>query len=159
MAKKLALMGHILLILFCFTACKSVQPTSYSTFESRVIDKEDKGFYIIRAQGKGTTMDKATEAARRQAVQDVLFKNMHSTYGDHEMLRAVVSDPLQIEKRTNFFNNFFDEKKNYGKYIGKCADKKEEYKADNSYNVIMNVAVNRKALLDYMKENDVPTNR
>lgn len=153
-------MGHLLLILFCFSACKSSQPTNYASYESRVIDKEEKGFYVIRAQGNGTTKDKAIEAARCKAVHDVLFKNMHSTYGDHQMLRSVISDPLQIEKRANFFNNFFDNKKNYSKYIGKCNENKEEYKAaGNSYSVIMNVAVNRKALLDYMKENDVPTNR
>ena len=159
MAKKLAFLGHILLILFCLSACKSSMPSSYASYESRVIDKEEKGFYVIRAQGTGTTKDKAAEDARRQAVYDVLFKNMHSTYGNHQMLKAVISDPLQIEKRTNFFNTFFDEKKNYGKYIGKCDSKKEEYRSGSSYKVVMNVAVNRKALLDYMKENDIPTNR
>lgn len=156
---KIVLWCQFLLIIFCFTACKSSQPVNYASYESRVIDKEDKGFYIIRTQGRGTTKDKAAEAARQQAVYDILFKNMHVTYGDHQMLRAVISDPMQIEKRANFFNNFFDDKKNYSKYIRKCDAKKEEYNAGSSYSIIMNVAVNRKALLDYMKENDIPTNR
>ncbi len=152
-------MGQLLLILFSLVACKSHQQTSYASYESRVVDKEDKGFYVVRVQGRGTTKDKAVEAAYRQAVYDVLFKNMHTTYGDHQMLRAVISDPLQIEKRTNFFNNFLDEKKVYSKYIRKYDQKKEEYRTGDLYTVVMNVAVNRKALIDHMKANDIPTNR
>ncbi|MDE7450051.1 MAG: hypothetical protein K2M72_07555 [Paramuribaculum sp.] len=159
MLRRLGLLSHLLLLFLSFSACKSSLPSNYASYESRVIDKEDKGFYIIRAQGGGTSLDKAAEDARRQAVYDVLFKNMHSTYGNHQMLRSVVSDPTQIEKRPKFFNNLFEEKKNYNKYIGKCDAKKEEYKSGSSFNVIMNVAVNRKELLNYMNDNEIPTNK
>ena len=159
MTRKLALLSQILLLFLSFSACKSSLPSNYATYESRVIEKEEKGYYIIRTQGDGTTLDKAAENARRQAVYDVLFKNMHTTYGNHQMLRCVVSDPTQLEKRPKVFNNLLDEKKNYNKYVGKCDAKKEEYKSGPSYNVIMNVAVNRKALLDFMTDNEIPTNK
>ncbi|MDE6396009.1 MAG: hypothetical protein K2K84_01905 [Muribaculaceae bacterium] len=158
LSKKTLTVISLFILLFSFGACKTTQPSGYASYESRIVAKEGH-YVIIRTQGRGTSKAKAVESAMSNAIQDVLFKNLSATYGDHRILQPVVNDPREKEKHPNVFKNLLDYKDNYTKFIGKCDAKKEEYKTGETRTVVMNIAVDREALREYMQLNAIPTNR
>lgn len=138
------------------TSCRSHKSMyqNYSTVTTTIIAPEGSGDYVLRVQGRGVTQAKALENARRQAVHDVLFSNLYTTYGDHKMIKAIFNDPSAEEKYDVFFNKFFESK--WKKFAKETAGDKDEQYNDKTKTVVVNVLVKRVQLREYvLKELDL----
>lgn len=136
-----------LLFAFGFQSCKTyTDPLVYATYETRAVAPEGYGNYVLRVQGKGTSKKMALENARRQAVRDVIFTDVHVAYGDHKPLMRLITDPSLEQKNASFFSEFFSPAGSYTDYIKSTKEDKESYSKDANHTVILNVIVKRDAL-------------
>jgi hypothetical protein len=131
-------------------ACRTNQTLSYSSIETTAIAAEMEGSYVIRVQGKGSTREMAYENARRQAVHDVIFKSVHTSYGDHRMIHPLINDPMVEQKEEAFFNSFFSDKGGYQNFVEQTKENKIKNSNENTNSVILNVVVHRDKLKEFL---------
>lgn len=128
-------------------SCKTyTDPLLYGTYETRAISPEGYGNYILRVQGKGTSKKMAIENAKKQAVRDVLFTDVHVAYGDHKPLMRLIVDPSIEQKNAAFFKDFFSSNGTYKNYISSTKEDRESYSKGANYTVILNIIVKRDEL-------------
>lgn len=138
-----------------FVSCKTNQTLVYSTVETTAIASNINGAYILRVQGKGITYKSASENARKQAVHDIIFKNVHSSFGDHEMIFALINDPIIEQKNASFFNNFFSDNGTYKNYMEKINENEIRFSSSSTKCVIINVLVKRNELNKMLKDRNI----
>lgn len=150
----LLLAAVVMVMSTILTGCGSKKPQyqNYSSVETVIIAPEGSGDYVLRVQGRGATKAKALENAKRQAVYDIVFKNLHMTYGDHKMVFAIVNNPKLEDTYSAFFNKFFDKGGRWKKYVGSTQEHKENSNNDLTYTVMVNVMVKRAKLKEYLHE-------
>lgn len=141
----------IFIVAVVLSSCRTNQTLSYSSVETTAIAAESNGTYVIRVQGKGTTRSMAYDNARRQAVHDVIFKGIHTSYGDHKMIHPLINDPRMEQKEETFFNSFFSEKGEYLDYIESTKEDKIQNSNENTKSVILNVIVRRDKLKEMLR--------
>lgn len=134
------------LFLLTFVSCKTNDSLVYATIETKAIATEMDGSYVLRVQGNGTTREMARGNAIRQAVHDVIFKNIYKTYDDHKMIYALISEPTMEQTYEDFFNRFFSSNGEYLKYVDTTRKAKLKFESYTNRTIIMNVVVNRAAL-------------
>lgn len=139
--------------LTCFLSCKTaVDPLFYSHYETRVIAPEGSDIYILRVQGKGRTKTLAQQNALMNAVRDVIFTDIHASYGTHTPLMRLVNDPSQEQKNEAFFSKFFSENGEYLKYATLNKKNKNFYSDGSYYVALVDITINRGALKKYLSQ-------
>ncbi len=136
-----------------FSACKANQGLVYATVETTAISSAGDDVYVLRVQGKGVTKEMAHGNALRQAVHDVMFKNIHSSYGNHQMILPILNNPSIEQQKKAFFDDFYVRK--YLDFVGDTQGDEAEFKSSTLKTVIINVVVDRKRLKEYLKENNI----
>ncbi len=104
-------------VIFFFSNCRtaSLPPES----ESACIGTANDGSIIVKAWGYGQTQRGAIENAKKNAVQDVLFKGIKSGQSGCPT-RPIVED---ISKRDNaYFKNFFKAEGAYLQFVNLSTD-------------------------------------
>lgn len=136
------------------SACKVYHsPMAYSNYETRAVASAGGASYVVRVQGRGVTKAMAIKNAETNAVRDVIFKDLHTTFGDHKPLMALISDPSSETKNESFFEPFFASNGKYKEFLTSTKSSMERYTNDNEITVIMNIIVQRGHLKHYLEEN------
>lgn len=131
------------------TSCHQSHYQNYSTFKTVIVAQHGYDGYLVRVQGRGSSKKQAIENARRQAVHDVIFQNLHKSYGDHAMVFAIVNDPGMEQRYADFFSEFFDGP--YKDYLDDTDEKMDHSGNDTTETVVINVPVKRGALEKYIR--------
>ena len=145
-----------ILFISIISGCKSYNdPIIYSAYEPRAVAAETDQTYILRVQGKGQTREDAINNALSQAIRDVIFKDIHVTYGDHKPLMRLINNPSEEANHSTFFSNFFSSAGNYLDFVTPINKNQDFYSSGTTKTVIMNVRVERGALKAYLTENKI----
>ncbi|MDE6416581.1 MAG: hypothetical protein K2K68_06110 [Duncaniella sp.] len=126
---------------------------AYSHFETRAVSEAGGTDYVIRVEGRGTTKAMAIKNAEINAVRDVIFKDIHTTFGNHRPLMALINDPSVEIKESSFFEPFFASNGKYSEFLATTKSSAELYTNDKEITVIMSIIVKRGYLKHYLEEN------
>lgn len=143
--RMLRLSGFVICLVLFFSSCSRYTAGSFitSSFETQVIAAEMSEIYVLRVQGIGDTYNEAERQAYKQAVHDMIFKNLYKAYGDYSMLFALVNDPRIEKQEEAYFSDFFADHGGYRKFIIGTRKRKESSYSESLSGRIINVAVNR----------------
>lgn len=148
--KKIAILA-IAIFSIAINSCSKQTTLPYGNYETRVISTQMNEVYLLRAQGKGATKKLAEQQALKQAVHDVIFKNIYLTTGDHNILYPLISDPRVEKQNQNYFSTFFSDNGPYLRFVKDTKEKEKKYHTDVLETCIMNVCVDRGALREFLK--------
>jgi len=131
--------------------CRSKQTISpsYATFsfETTYMGQGNDGSVVLRAWGKGPSIDKAIEQAKKNAVSDVIFKGVGTTNAYNQ--QPLVTEVNARERYADYFDRFFADGGEYANFIKESSNKdgsRVESKGNSRENYGVVVEVNRSAL-------------
>lgn len=102
---------------FAWVGCRSSNDMgSYYEHETTFLNRELDGSLTLRAWGAGRNRNDAMEQAKKNAVNDVLFKGIRNT-GDAYTSKALVTEVNAREKYRDYFDRFFADGGAYSKYV------------------------------------------
>jgi len=87
-------------------------------YETECLGTENDGSQTVKAWGNGMRRNEAIDAARKNAVRDVLFKGIRNGRSDCNVI-PVINEPNAREKYAEYFNTFFADDGIYNEYISK----------------------------------------
>lgn len=96
-----------LLMAIGFIECATHKTSAYSNYETLIIGTELDGSYTLRVCGKARNSVDAYVQAGKQAVKDVLFKNLFFTNTKDSPLKPLLLTPNAEQKYEDYFNAFF----------------------------------------------------
>jgi len=108
------------LTLILITSCgtKKTDALDYFSYETECLNNEFDGRYIVRAWGKGNKEKDALEQAKKNALNDLLFKGIRRGKSDCHINPLVVEVNARKNHET-YFDNFFSKTRIYSRYISK----------------------------------------
>lgn len=132
-------------------SCRSKQTISptYSTFtfETTYMGEGNDGSVVLRAWGKGPSIDRSIEQAKKNAVADVIFKGVGTTNAYNQ--QPLVTEVNARERYADYFDRFFADGGEYANFVRESSDKdgsrvKSKGASRENHGVV--VEVNRSAL-------------
>lgn len=106
-----------LLMAIGFIECATHKTSAYSNYETLIIGTELDGSYTLRVCGKARNSVDAYVQAGKQAVKDVLFKNLFFTNTKDSPLKPLLLTPNAEQKYEDYFNAFFADGGEYRNYM------------------------------------------
>lgn len=108
-------------VLLTVTSCGSKKTTinetaSYVTFDTQCLGIGYDGTQTLRVWGKGANKAEAIEAAKKKALNDVIFTGINA--GNSECSRRpLIYEVNAKEKYSYYFNPFFSKGGEYNRYV------------------------------------------
>lgn len=124
-----------------------VSAAAYTTPETVVTDTEHDGSVTLRVWGKGSNKADAIEQAKKNAVYDVIFKDLRGAGGVTS--KALVTEVNARERYANYFDPLFTDGGEYNKFVKEEKANEAsrlESKGTAIYNYGILATVNRSAL-------------
>lgn len=114
---KIARWVLISLLLSTNFSCISVSKTAGNfQFETECLGIELDGSQTLKAWGNGRNRRDAIEQAKKNAVNDVIFKGISAGNSQCDK-KPLVTDPMAREKNAAYFNTFFADNGKYLDYV------------------------------------------
>lgn len=163
---KTRIFAYLLILAGVLASCGSHKPSAYGPRESVVINAEAGGIYAVSARGRAVKHDvletsryEAMTAAKRQAVQDILFKILPTRNMVEKSLKPVLMEVNVYEKHEDYFNAFFAKNGPYKEFVKNTGTRITETtrfsKTANEMVVDMTVYVDRAALKQRMIDDGI----
>lgn len=105
----------VALVVLLFAGCKS-ETGAYYDYETVCLNTESDGSITVRVWGEGRNISDAMHQAKKNAVDEVLFKGITRGLSGY-MSRPVVPEVNAREKYQDYFNQFFKDGGEYEKYV------------------------------------------
>ncbi len=124
-----------------------VSAAAYTTPETVVSHTEHDGSVTLRVWGKGSTKADAIEQAKKNAVYDVIFKDLRGAGGVNS--QALVTEVNARERYARYFDPFFADGGEYLNFVKEEQANEAsrlESKGSSIYNYGILATVNRPAL-------------
>lgn len=162
MKLKFSTLAAIIVVLSVLCSCSSNRTTSvvsaaaYTSPETVIVNTEHDGTVTLRVWGKGSNKADAIEQAKKNAVYDVIFKNLRGASGNTS--KALVTEVNARERYANYFDPFFADGGEYLKFVKeeKANDASRlESKGSSIYNYGILATVNRSAIRDQLVRDGV----
>lgn len=131
---------------------------SYATFDISCLHSNGDGTETVMAWGQGKDYETAAEAARRNAVREMIFKGITSGSTKGCNVRPIVPEVNAQEKYSWYFDKFFANGGAYTKYVSKPADQKKGIRANKSTGMMsasVQVTVDRSALRQRLIDDEI----
>lgn len=114
--KKTVIIGALMLSLL---SCKSKIETisGYYNYETECVSVEKNGVQTVKAWGFGLREKEAILNARKNAIDDILFKGIRGGRGSCN-IRPIISNPNIKMDRASYFNAFYAPNGAFQKYAG-----------------------------------------
>lgn len=148
----IALVGSIVLAVSCHPHTHTTQAT-YAT-ECQYLNHESDGSITIRAYGQGRNRGDALEQARKNAVEQVIFKGIYVP-GNSSLSRPLVYEVNAREKYEDFFNTFFRDGGDFNSFVhgdDKRIGTNEKSWSGTQAKISTTVTVERGLLKQYLKD-------
>lgn len=105
-------------------SCGTHQTAAYGNRESVVVNVEAGGIYAVQARGRAMKHDvletsryEAMAAAKRQAVNDVLFEILQTRNMTEKSLKPILMEVNVKQKNEDYFNAFFSKDGPWKEYV------------------------------------------
>ena len=155
--KKSILLIIILFVASTFGYAKETA-SAYYAYETVCLGVALDGSQILRAWGIGRTRADAKEQAKKNALNDVIFKGIRS---GNEICdtKPLVFETNAREKYDDFFNRFFSKDGDYEKFVtykegGRYLNRSKELsRLEKKFGIV--VTVYRSQLKEYLKTNGI----
>ena len=127
-------------------ACSSVQYVSDSyLIQTEVLNTELDGSLTLRVWGAGRNRNDAVEQAKKNAVDEVIFKGVQKGNGSY-LARPLTYEVNARERHQNYFNVFFADGGEYAKYVSMedtrlLSNERQRTKTQVKYGVTVRVLV------------------
>ncbi len=140
--------------------CRGKQDISstYSLFkfDTTCVGSNGDGSETLRAWGTGPSIDIAIEQAKKNAVNDVIFKGIKGEKGCNQ--NAIVTEVNARERYEEYFDRFFADGGEYSKFVTETSNKdksriKSKGNSRENYGVI--VTIQRSALRDQLRRDGI----
>ncbi len=149
-----------LALLMASAGCKSPMKidntAAYANFDVVCLGVDGDGSQTLRVYGKGNNRADAIEQAKRNAVQEILFKGITSGSGGCNK-RPIVTEVNARERYEDYFNKFFVAGGAYTKYVRldekRTSRVQARTKAQEQWGVV--VTVDRPGLTRRLKDDGV----
>lgn len=155
------ILAGIAVVALSTTSCSKKMITessdSYATFATSCIHSNADGSETVMAWGQGKDYASACEAARVNAVRDIIFKGINSGAGGCT-LRPILVEVNAQEKYMYYFSKFFSKGGAYTEYVTKPTDNKKAIRGNKSTGLMsasVEVTVNRPALRQRLIEDEI----
>ena len=148
----------IIAIIFCGIGCAVHKTSAYSNYETLIIGTELDGSYTLRVCGKARNSLDAYVQAGKQAVKDILFKNLFFTNTKDSPLKPLLLTPNAEQKYEDYFNAFFADGGEYQNYMSmkeKRVGSSKFSKTDAQATCITTVCVYRSKLKQKLIEDGI----
>lgn len=138
-----------------FTSCRTSTTMAYSSVETKVLSLEVDQTVIVRVQGKGRNAADAELQAEKQAVHDVMFKNLYQQSGNKQMVYALINNPNVEKEKENYFVRFFGDKGEYKRFVLSTKKERNISRSDVLTSCVLNVSIDRIALKNKLLEDGI----
>ncbi|MDE7396866.1 MAG: hypothetical protein K2M98_03985 [Muribaculum sp.] len=131
---------------------------SYATFNISCLHSNGDGTETVMAWGQGKDYQTAAEAARRNAVREMIFKGITSGSTKGCNVKPIVPEVNAQEKYSWYFDKFFANGGAYTQYVSKPTDNKKGIRANKSTGMMsasVEVTVNRSALRQRLIDDEI----
>lgn len=119
----------LIMVAMVFSGCKSKQSTAGNyTYKTECLGNSLDGSQTVKAWGTGRDQEEAIEEAKKNAINDLLFKGIIEGKSGCD-IRPIVAEVNARSKYEDYFNAFFTKGNDYNKFV--TIDEKK-----NSYQVI-----------------------
>jgi|KNS7NT10metaT_FD_contig_21_3519760_length_616_multi_5_in_0_out_0_2 hypothetical protein len=147
--------GFILLLTLLFQACKVKQDTNvisgYYNYDTDCVNQNRDGTILVKAWGQGVDQGQAELNARRNAIDDVLFKGFRTNCS----ITPIISNPNVKRDNKNFFDNFYSKNGDFLRFVSrpntKRVERSELKEGKKAFEI--QVIVKRNELLNYINNN------
>lgn len=132
-------------------------PNAFYSNECQYLNDELDGSITVRTYGEGRRRDDALWQARKNAVNDVIFKGVNVP-NNSALSRPLVYEVNAREKYDAFFNDFFKDGGDFTKFIiyeDKRARTNEKSWSGTQMKISTTVTVERSKLKTYLKEQNI----
>lgn len=127
-----------------FSGCKTQIPTeaaSYYSYETTCLGTEADGSQTLVAWGQGRNETDAVEQAKKNALNEVIFKGIHSGSKECDQM-PLVNTPNARKRYQEYFDIFFLDGGEYQKYVSMADEKpKSRHMQHNAYGQKTSVTV------------------
>lgn len=154
--KKKLLFVVCLLAVILFAACSVFTVVSCSStknvldewsYDIRCAGTAKDGSYIVQVTSVGKTSEIAQTNARKCAVHGILFKGVAQGGPGCTPQRAMISDPSVMTSRADFFDAFFADNGQYGRYVSQADGTfASPMRIKGGYKAVMTLVVNKDQL-------------
>jgi hypothetical protein len=161
MKRILYFISFVTLILFmsCRTLKEHPSTESYVPYETECLGSEDDGSVTLRTWGMGKDMKDAIEQAKKNAINDVLFKGVRGGLPDCTQ-SPLVAEANAREHHAEYFDKFFKDGGDYLDFVSNEDTKKKSaqyYSNQNGEKFGITVRVLRSKLkAKLIKDNIIP---
>ncbi|HIC92050.1 MAG TPA: hypothetical protein EYP21_08365 [Syntrophaceae bacterium] len=115
--KKVLLGIGVIALFFVVSSCGPQKYTAeHYSYETECLGVEMDGSQTLKVWGKGITRKDAVEQAKKEAVNDVLFKGIRKGSSDCN-LKPVILESNARENHEAYFNRFFADGGEYLNYV------------------------------------------
>lgn len=135
--------------IFVLTGCKSTSTSSFVSYETTCLGVENDGSQTLRAWGTGRNRSDAVEQAKKNAVNDVIFKGIISGSEGCNM-RPLVTEVNARERYEEYFDRFFMDGGEYKKYVS-SEDEKNNSKVSQKNKIGAKYGVTVRVLRNELK--------
>lgn len=119
----------LIMVVMVFSGCKSKQSTAGNySYKTECFGNSLDGSQTVKAWGTGRDKEEAIENAKKNALNDLIFKGIIEGKSGCD-IRPIVAEVNARSKYEDYFNTFFTKGNNYNKFV--TIDEKK-----NSYQVI-----------------------
>jgi len=152
-----AIIVAVLSIALFSCSSKKMQSTVpyQATYPVECVTQDPSGVQVLRVWGKGLDADKAVEAARKTAVETVLFSYITRGTGKFNSLPIIDNQTIR-RAHSEYFAKFFKNGGDYKKYVKTVkANKDDRLEGGNLVVVETLLQVDRPALIKKMKKDHI----
>ena len=149
--------------LICLVGCRSKQTIgssySYYDFKSTLISASPSGYITMRSWGSGPDKSSAVKEAKKNAVNDVLFKGFDIS--NNHMARPLIHEVNARERYAEYFDRFFSDGGEYEKFVEETSSSdgsRIESKSPGRQNYGIIVTIDRNALQNQMRADGLINN-
>lgn len=122
----------------CIAQVKQTKTASYYKYETECLEDKMDGNFIFMAWGSGSTKKEAIDQAKRNAINDILFKGINKSNCN---VRPLILEVQAKDKYRNYVANLF--RKDYLNYIfvEKSPKSKKKSRSQTVYGVKVKIDV------------------
>lgn len=147
MKRKLFLFCAVVSALFLYSCSSSKPALDVWNYDIRCAGTAKDGSYIVQVTSVGATSAAAKQNAKKCAVHGIIFKGLAAGGAGCRPQKPMVADPALMTSRADFFDAFFADGGQYGRYVNEAEGTfAAPMKISNGYKAVMTLVVSKDML-------------
>ena len=148
------MVGLVVLAVSCHTHTHTHTTAASYASECEYLNHEGDGSITVRAYGQGRNRGDAMAQARKNAIEQVIFKGIYVP-GNSALSRPLVYEVNAREKYEDFFNTFFRDGGDFNSFVNgddRRINTNEKHWSGTQVKISTTLTVERGLLKQYLKD-------